>query len=159
MVVEIPPRAKRRLGVVEMHRLEVLRADDPVELVPEVVEGVLCAQVVAGGKGVRRVDAHADAGLVGHGVDDVAEVFEGGAEDRRVAVPGHVFEDGDDGGDGFVRGVEGGGDFEEGGGAGVREGVAWAGGGLVLVFCGEGQEGRGGITGNCIARSLDYGSA
>lgn len=120
--MQVPVRAKRRLAVVEVQRLEVPEPHHPVKLGHGGGKGVGRAEIVARGKGVARVEAHADAVLVRDALDDVAQVLEAPAND--VAVAAHVFEDGDDGVGGLVGLVELGGDAARGGGHGGAAGGA-----------------------------------
>ena len=88
------------------------------------------------------VQADAYARFVVHEGDDVAEVFEGGADDGVGA--GHVFEHGFDGFGGGEGAVERAGDAGYGGGAGVGAGCAGAGWGRGSVSWGWGERGGGG---------------
>ena len=72
---------------------------------------------------VAGVKANADATLVVHEGDDVAQVFKRRA--HHVAAPGHGFQHGRHGLRGGVGAVEGGGDAGDGRGAGAAAGPAW----------------------------------
>jgi hypothetical protein len=83
--VAVDPAAKPFLAVVEVERLELVETDRLVEAPHRRIVAVVVPQLVAGGEGVARVEADADARLVGDLVDDGGEFLEGAAEDGALA--------------------------------------------------------------------------
>ena len=77
-----------------MEGLQVLGTDNVVKGLECLLERLWCSQVMAGSKGMARVDAHADPLLVVHEGNDIPQVLPRRAHD--VAGPHHVLQHRDD---------------------------------------------------------------
>ena len=97
----VDPASEDLHCIVQVHPLQIVKPDDPLQFGEGGVTRLGGAQVVPGRKGVTGVDADADAGLVLHAVDQVAEVFK--RNPRLDPLPGGIFDHGRH----AVRGVEG----------------------------------------------------
>ena len=123
VLVQIPVAVEGRFAVIQVERAEVFQSDYLLEIVQRLFESRRFPQIVPRGVDVAGIETDADPFLVIYEGDDVAQVFERGADD--VTAARHGFEDGRDGAGGCVRAVEGFGDAGNGGGAGVAACPAW----------------------------------
>ena len=117
VLMQIPVAVEGRFAVIQVERAEVFQPDYLLEIIQRLFESRRFPQVVPRGVDVAGIETDADPFLVIDEGDDVAQVFERGADD--VAAARHGFEDGRDGSGGRVGAIEGFGDAGDGGGAGV----------------------------------------
>ena len=123
VLVQIPVAVEGRFAVIQVERAEVFQPDYLLEIIQRLFESRRVPQIVPRGVDVAGIETNADPFLVIYEGDDVAQVFERGADD--VAAARHGFEDGRDGAGGCVRAVKGFGYAGNGGGAGVAACPAW----------------------------------
>ena len=117
VLVQIPVAVEGRFAVIQVERAEVFQPDYLLEIIQRLFESRRFPQIVSCGVDVAGIETDADPLLVIYEGDDVAQVFERGADD--VAAARHAFEDGRDGSGGRVGAIEGFGYAGDGGGAGV----------------------------------------
>ena len=117
VLVQISVAVEGRFAVIQVERAKVFQPNYLLEIFQRPFESHRFPQIVPRGVDVAGIEADADPFLVVYEGDDVAQVFERGADD--VAAARHGFEDGRDGSSGCVGAVEGFSYAGDSGGAGV----------------------------------------